>query len=756
MSINERETSPRLARSVRCCKFTREIESLTVERGRAGFAIRLQLPDKFYILQFQRAWEARLWSHAIRKAKEFESTRAATIHGALKFNIENIHLYHFEKLDGELAKEVSSVAEPLRADLDSTQFSAALAASADLWSHLADALYAKKPFVLPMFAKIASLVHNEVAEAARTFWNRYSRGMSHSAVSFFAQGLFTYENALAGWGVFDRDFEWKKPLVSTYLARLSPISALTLAKLISSAPASVTREKGLYTLSSAVELEAHLWMIFSFYPKAPFPEVGEALLKFCASVIDNFLLELLISLKECWLKSKFYIALVNNTFVRVIKGVQRKISAQSNSSISLPAIREYMRDSGLVTMVTRIEQEALFRLRKSWRRKVKKTFSASSEFTNRDFPALFSQTISKFREKSTSIESPFIQKSLLCEILLKICSFYIGIFVENTGDRNFACTPALAAKILADTKALGSLLSEAGVESPTQYTSRLQKLYQFAQTDDLDICIASLLSLQVFYKKIFSKTNIDRVIKTKIYFPQKSLEYISSSFKGMIASFSKQSVARQRTRATIISIFLAIFLAVRLRKAAKKSLKIAEKRRSRASVLFSLADANSGADGNLDRIYETKGFAQLIKFSPEIEDPDLEDLARKEKNPPKVYVTFKPDILVFYKDQGEKYVLGNILYKAITSLGQLEAGVVIRTKKEGYLFILANYGCEKADLWTQNLTILRDKQSMVKVQIVKVEIKTNANQSDKLWMTDQPKFVFDYDREIKKLHSRKL
>lgn len=750
---------------VQFCKLIRDIEMVIVERGKTGYSIRLQLADKTYWLNFTYAWETRVWVEAIRRAIEFERNSSSTLHGELKFNAENIHMYYFDKLEGELVKEISTVTAPIKKELDSLQFANSLSEVANLWTYLADALYAKKPFVPPLFKKVAVMVHSDVSETARSFWNRYSKGMTHSTITTFAQGLYNYENYLSNWGVFDQNFLWKTPLTLTYINRMTNISSLTIGKLLLNAPSSIIKSESTYSTPTATELEAHLWIIFSFYSKVPLPEVAEHLLKYCALVLDNFFLEMIILLKEKWHKSKFYIALLNNKYVKIIKNFQRKIHSQTESQVSLKEVKEFIHDSQLIMMINRIEKEAMFRLRKSWRRKVKQIFFENLEFVTRDFSSYFTRVVKKFTDKVVFVESRFLQQTLLQDVFEKICSCYVGLFVEATGKGGLKCTESLSKKIYEDIRSLEKILVQANIQNPAQFTSRLKKLYQFSTTDDIDICSAAVLSLHVCYKKLFLKTNIDRIIESKIYFSSETISHIISSFKAMISDSNRRSLSKKKVNTTIMAYFFGTFMFSKFRKIVnrfrqKQISKYVEKekRKSLIEMLISM-------DCNLGKIYETRGYLTYMKFDIKMDELAVEEFAEKEmardKNQLKGYFVFKPDILLIFKEQGEKHLIESIMYKTITCLNTLNNdSFFFKSKHSGFILMFKGTPEETAKTWFDHLTILRDKLNMVRVHIIKVDITERLSPEDfaerTYWVSDSPKLVFDIEQIEKDLQKQKI
>lgn len=162
---------------------------------------------------------------------------------------------------------------------------------------------------------------------------------------------------------------------------------------------------------------------------------------------------------------------------------------------------------------------------------------------------------------------------------------------------------------------------------------------------------------------------------------------------------------------------------------------------------------------NVQNIYQTRGYANVIKFDTRLEKEDLEQHLqreiKREKGVFKAFVVFRPQGLLLYRDQSEANLIETIEYALMVNISDIgQSSLFFKTQVCGYALLLKNYNEENARNWLNNLLVIKQGLVFGQKEVTKIDISDEVKAVK--WNSDQLVFKFDYQGILQELQKYKV
>lgn len=522
-------------------------------KGKYGYSLQVEVLDKFYFYHFKHAWECEMWMHGLRKAADVEKEVRRTVHGVIKHNIGILYFYFNSHLDADIIKIVNNILSPLAEDLEPLEFADALKCTSAELNYFFDAFYARKPFVFMLFKFVVAHIQTSIKTRVCSYWNRSHAEMNAGEIIALIGAFAGYEKVLRGWGIEDsRSAGWVTPLLKTFIKRIYGNCRQILANILYDLRNNYTTYNHYLVTRSSESLEAHLNFIFDHYAQVQDIEAAELLTDLCASILELFLMNARGFLREDEFPLQIYFALLNNTFLKVIKNFTKKVHGATNSQLSLKQIKARIDEEFLITAITDIERLSFNKIVEYVRVSIAAKLDAHGEFLEVDLGRVLPSLVTEFETLFNLVDNRFYVSDLFNEVFECVIEMYYNNFIDFCPKISGKNINTILAKLKSDEQLIEKAMSQTKTEASGTIRFKLKQLVAFAATEDLDEVLMCLMNMHLQFKTLIRPATVDKLLRAKIFFPAASVEYISSYLHSSLTSFAKSNELRTR----LLNIFI--------------------------------------------------------------------------------------------------------------------------------------------------------------------------------------------------------
>jgi len=538
--------------SLRYRNLISEIQSVIPEKGKFGFSLQVEITDKVYHFHFKHAWECELWMHGLRKAAEVEKEIKRTIHGVIKHNIGILYFYFNSHLDNDIIKIVTNMVNPLTTDLNPVEFANELKKISEELNYFFDAFYAHKPFLFMLFKFVAIHIHTNVKQKVNSYWNKKCKNMNAGEIIGIMNSFALYERTTKSWGMEDsRNNGWINPLLKTFIFKLYDNCRQILANILYDLRNNFNVENHKIVSRSSESLEAHLNFIFDHYNQIQSLEAADLLIETCSTILLLFLINTKNFIRTDNFPLQIYVAVLNNSFLKVIKNFQKRVHNVTNSQISLKKLKEKIDQEFLITTITEIEKLSFNKILSYFKILTEKKFDDGNNLFQFDMLKTLSNLTGEFEVFFNLIDNRFYVNDLNYEIFEHVTNLYYKKFLDFVSSINIKNYKSALNKIMTDINTLEKSLSNTNSEKISNIRFKLKQLTVFVNSEDIDEVIMCVMNMHIFFKELIDPRNVDRMLQAKIFFPPNSIEYISSYLKSSLEEYQKAN----KIRHNILNVF---------------------------------------------------------------------------------------------------------------------------------------------------------------------------------------------------------
>lgn len=514
-------------------------------KGKYGFSLQVEVIDKYYYFHFKYAWECEMWMNGLRKATEVEKEIKRTIHGVIKHNIGILYFYFNSHLDNDIIKIVNNILNSLSTDLQIDEFAQELKNVSTELNYFFDAFYAYKPFIFMLFKFVVVHIHTTIKQSVNTFWNRNHKTMNAGEIISLINAFSTYERVLKQWGIEDsRSKGWVNSLLKTFICKVYDNCRQILANILYDLRNTYIIYNHYLITRSSESLEAHLNFIFDHYNQIEDMEAAELLTETCATILLLFLMNAKNFLRQDNFPLQIYFALLNNTFLKVIKNFTKKVHSATNSHLSIKQIKTKIDEEFLITTITDMEKLAFNKIGLYLKTIIHKTMDPNKNFIDMDLPRLLPGLITEFETLFNLVDNRFYVSDLFHEVFDYITEIYYNKFLEFTPHVNTKNYKMLVNKIKNDENVIGKTMDQTKTEKGGTIRFKLKQLVQFVSSEDIDEVIICIMNMHLFFKELIDLKNVDKLLKAKIFFPSTSIDYISAYLKSSLEAYHRSNSMR--------------------------------------------------------------------------------------------------------------------------------------------------------------------------------------------------------------------
>jgi hypothetical protein len=586
--------------------------------------VNLNLPEKTIKLSFKSDYETRIWLEGLRAAVETEKEIRRTVEGVLKFNVSTLYFYFSAQMDHLLQNFINSLTSGLMLSMSAVQFSAELKKIATEFGYLCDAFYARKPFVLALFRFLVTSIHKKIREFVTDYWNKFSINMHAGEIVLIASALCAYDAKLNFWKVLDDGFTWADAVLPTLSWKLFQNSTNPLTNILMEMPNSTYTENCKIYSNSCSQLESHLYFIWGNYTEVPMLAFAEELLKLACKLVAAFLIVIIFILQTESHQSHIYIAILNSTYLKMIKAFEKKAHQATNCQLSLARIKELLDEQYLLSLLIKIETIAFKKLKKEWRDEITKRLLPTEPFLDFEFSKNLTNLAQKFTAYLNLIYQENHTSNLMFEIYDAFLSVYYKLYINSADKMNLENYKKYSLKICQDLKVLQVHFETNKYPQAAKNIFKLQQLKIFDETDKMDECIMAISNMQVFHPELNNEKEVERLMHAKFLYPKVLLNHIQNYMTTAIEGMKKDKKAKLFDEKMPVIYYVCTFKA--LLKARLATRQAEGPGVSRNFTLSGKKDTKIKLDcrpTSYAHLYDTEGWASLLKFDVRIDELDI-------------------------------------------------------------------------------------------------------------------------------------
>ena len=546
------------------CKFKRNIESFDVDIIDDKFSICIDTAKRRISYSFENAIDCQMWINALKGSIEVEQEIKRTISGFIKYNAALLYSYYQEKREKDIKKMIKIVIEPINTNLKPPEFNNALKLVSKEMNLFLDAFYARKPFSIDLFKYIAVQFHSPLRSTIYNFWNKNKSDMNAGDIIAFMNAISLYDRSLQTWGIEDSKFNgWVDPLLKSFIEKLFGNCKTILANILYDQRNKFYLEKNKIVSRASDGLESHLNFIFDHYNQVPSLDAAELLLSLCTTILQIFLMNTKQFIRTDAFPLQIYMAHENNSFLKVIKNFQRRVSTLTKNQLPLREIKAKMDEEYLIHMISEIEKMSYKKISGYIRQQVDDKFSDCVDLMTMDLTANLDSIVEDCMKIIEMVDNRFTASDLIFDIFDQVTILYYKMFLEFAPKVSSNNLEDFKSKIKNDIEIIANALEPHDLDKGDEVHFKMQQLYTFAITEDLDQALVSLINMNVLYPKIIEYSNIDKLIRIKGYFSKKSKEYITTYLKTSLDEFkTRQSVKNNIGRSLSIKFKVKKFIKI--------------------------------------------------------------------------------------------------------------------------------------------------------------------------------------------------
>lgn len=494
---------------------------------------------------FKSAWECRMWVYGIRKAIESDKEIKRTLNGVLKYNAALLYEHYEARQEEEITKMIAGIIEPVKVNMKIQEFIDALKTVSKELNFFYDAFYARKPFSIALFEFVSIQAHKTLRERIFGFWTKNGKNMNAAEIIGFMNSVSLYERTLKSWGVEDSRFTgWVDPLLKTFISKVFDNCKTMLTNILYDQRNKFYLEKNRIVSRSSEGLESQLTFIFDHYNQVPSLEAADLLLGTCANIMLLFLMNTRNFLREDKFPLQIYIAIINNSFLKVIKNFQKRVHTSTKSQLSLKQIRVKIDEDFLVSLISEIEKMCFQKISQYIAKEVAKEFKGAADVMTLTLKDHLENLVANCNKVIDMVENRYLASDLAYDVLEYSINLYYKKFLEYAPKVNGKNFEAFKEKVRQDFEVTDKLLEEYELEKEQQIHFRMEHLNTFVETDNLDKALISVINMNVLYPDIIEYSNIDKLVKLKLFFTKQSKEYMTNYLKKSLDDFKARSAKK--------------------------------------------------------------------------------------------------------------------------------------------------------------------------------------------------------------------
>lgn len=523
-------------------KFIRDLHSVSIEESKKKRLLKIELYDKYYVFEFKYQWELEMWYRNIWEAIKFQEEIARSVNKKIKYNINLFYIYYKALMGEKIDEIVKEMTLNLNENSKTVSYSTELKAVSRELNSFFDAFYAKKPFLLPAFKFVAIDVHRRIRQMSNKHWNKNWSEMNANEVISFISAFWFYTQVTNYWGIQDTKLNnWLNPLINTFVTKLFASSKQVLATVLYNLRNEFKIEKEKIRLEASDKMEQFINFIFDHYSQVQSKDVAESLSSFISTIFSIFFSNIKNFLKNETFPLQIYIGLINNDFLKIVKKFQKRVHKETKNQISIKQIRIIVDEDFLVTTILDIEKKCTEMIKKYFEVEIHKSFFTETTFPNYLFESFLKSLIKDYKELIDYIENPILQNEIMYGLFDYTTTCYLKLFLTHVNKIYPDDYEKITQKVKKDCNYLERALQDADVEKIDNVMFKINQLKIFLTTNSLDKIIVAITNLSVFHPEFNDMKKIDQLLKSKIFFPHESIDYITSYFRKSLNNKKRKS-----------------------------------------------------------------------------------------------------------------------------------------------------------------------------------------------------------------------
>lgn len=668
----------------------RDIEYVLFEKD--GRTLKIQLPSKFFHLEFKSNWECLMWWQGFQKTCNYEKMLMRTKHKQILFDIEKLYEFHSKKKTNELKNVIKLIGKKLNSDDELSVFCQNLNEITRNVNFFLDAFLARKPFDVNLYKFCIYVFNRKVREMINKKWNDHHEPFASIEISDLIESIFKYQTMLKGWNIDDPNFgKWIEALFYTFINRHFVKSKEILGNILKHIKKDAEIVKDKLVEKSSGPLSFYINSLFNFYDKCKCIEVAEILIKECGINFFIFFTNVMKILRNDKLPLDNYLMLLNNKYLKCINKFKRKIKTDTNRAFKVSKIKILLNESDLINIIFSIEEKCSKEIQEYFYHEIQEKVSLQKKFLDFDLKIFMNEIVDQFKSLTKMLENKCHVETFFNGFFKEILFNYFKKFIDTASEitrNNYKYTKA---KVEGDYQIVIDLAEEFAPDLKKTTIFYMTQLIDFLTSEGVHNCIVSILNIQVFYKSLITKENIKKLINAKVFFPESGKDYIRQFFYKSLDKNSNKSSKLGK----MASIFYTAIQVRKFVKKLKRALKKIHKKR-KSEIITKFIDKYhtpklSILHPTYQEIYNTKCHGKMLLFDRKHSHKKiskyLKDKIKTNTGWEHYYFFFNIGALSITKDVVPKQVLFNILYRGFKEIKQLGSYCLyLKERTNGYAF----------------------------------------------------------------------
>lgn len=494
-----------------------------------------------------------MWDVSLRKAMEFETEVERSVSGSIKYNIGIIYAHHDTGNDEMIFTYMDEILEKVKPSQDTNQFSSSMRKRIVQWNYFLDAFYAKRPMNLELLQMIVLKTHKTIRKLINDYWNDNSGEMNAKEAIGFMGMVWFYQSIINFWGITDTRFDgWIEPLSRSFITKLYNSLKKLLASILYDLRNNYQNDGKLRSRSND-SISGHMNMIFEHYTQVQTPRAAEMFAAMAGQSFSIFLSNIRIFLREEKFPLQIYVALLNNTYIRITKAFIKQVHAATKNKLSIKQIKIIIDEDFLMITILEINRICLEKIKKFYRGHVKKNFFNKNKFLDYDFRVFLKKTLKHVILSVRFIEQNNIINEVIGEAFDQVVVCYYQLFLEHAPKINEFGFNEVIQKVKKDIKLFQSQLEEQEVFNGDQAMFKLNQLIEYLNSESIDSTLITIMNCMVFVPELHILENIDKFLQAKVFFPPESIKYIHNYF--VKSFYSQKKVEKNKIKEKKGSLF---------------------------------------------------------------------------------------------------------------------------------------------------------------------------------------------------------
>lgn len=504
-----------------------------------------------------------MYYEAMHVARKTEREISRSAYKILKYNVELFYTHFNNGNFRAITGFIENLCKGVVGDLELEAFLQGFKKVIPEFGFLADAVNSRKPIVGKIYKQIMTGFHLAVKNSFEKNWNQQFHKIGAGECKLIAENLAMYADLFQKWSFKDIFFgDWEKPVIQTFLNHLFENSKELICNMLNDLKQSSYIQNDKIYSRSIDNFESHLNFVVDHYKAIPSIVCARELSYYCGNLIGNFMMNVLTFIRTESLTFELCIMFMNANFIKIIKGIEKRISDMTKSQLTLPQIKLLMNDDFLFYMLRRLYNVGLEKTKAKAAEIVSAKFDSISFIMDMQFKEQMLKEIKKeFGALIAKIVNTNIIQDIFQSVFEQIVKSYILLFLRDPAKVTPQNYPDLLSKIQGDFQAYTEDCTPEVIPNADDYNTVFKSFVSFLSSKDIDVAIVALMKIQAYYPMFEDEKLVLALANSKMNISPANRTYIAkflldprAKIRSVVSKYQVKMTPRKAFTCSILTI----------------------------------------------------------------------------------------------------------------------------------------------------------------------------------------------------------